>query len=55
MPLKLYHHCASQKIVESDRYEYLGIILDKNLNPLSQFDKMYKKYLEESSCLQECV
>ena len=34
---------TGQKIVESDRYKYLGIILDKNLNLLSQFDKMYKK------------
>ena len=32
-----------QKIVESDRYEYLGITLDKNLNLLGQFEKMYKK------------
>ena len=33
----------NQKIVESDRYEYLGMQLDKNLNLLSQFEKMYKK------------
>ena len=34
---------TDQKIVESDRYEHLGITLDKNLNLLSQFEKMYKK------------
>ena len=33
----------NQKIVKSDRYEYLGMQLDKNLNMLSQFEKMYKK------------
>ena len=44
-----------KKIVESDRYEYLGMQLDKNLNLLSQFEKCIKKYLQESSCLQECA
>ena len=34
---------GGQKIVETDRYEYLGITLDKNLNLLSQFEKMFKK------------
>ena len=33
----------NHKIVKSDRYEYLGVQLDDNLNMLSQFEKMYKK------------
>ena len=33
---------TSQKIVESDRYIYLGITLDENLNLLSQFENAQK-------------
>ena len=45
----------NQKIVESDRYEYLRMQLDKYLNLLSQFEKMHIKCFQKSSCLQECA
>ena len=42
---------TGQKIVKSYRYKYLGISLDKNLNLLSQFEKMYQKVFSRMKLL----